>query len=140
MAGTSLTELFEYASTVKTVDYPKFFAYAGLNIDTATMPAAYLGVSTGVQINADLIINSVDAKSPASQAGLRANDRIITIEGGAPSADLLNNTIKTMKSGEGLKLRVLTGNRVKDLTVILGSKYEKTSPLQQWQSLIVYKK
>jgi predicted metalloprotease with PDZ domain len=35
-AGCSLQEVFTYASTVQPIDYPKYFSYAGLHIDTAT--------------------------------------------------------------------------------------------------------
>ena len=35
IAGIPLAEIFEYASTVKEVDYAKYLAYAGLQIDTA---------------------------------------------------------------------------------------------------------
>jgi predicted metalloprotease with PDZ domain len=35
-AGRSLQEVFTYASTVQPIDYPKYFSYAGLHIDTAT--------------------------------------------------------------------------------------------------------
>ena len=38
VAGISLQEVFEYASTVKPPNYPKYFAWAGLTIDT--MPKA----------------------------------------------------------------------------------------------------
>ena len=33
VAGCPLPEIFEYASTVKEIDYPKYFAYAGLDIE-----------------------------------------------------------------------------------------------------------
>jgi predicted metalloprotease with PDZ domain len=32
-AGCSLSEFFEYVYTTKTIDYAKYLAYAGLNID-----------------------------------------------------------------------------------------------------------
>jgi predicted metalloprotease with PDZ domain len=35
-AGISLTELFTYVSTVQTINYSKYFAYAGLTIDDAS--------------------------------------------------------------------------------------------------------
>ena len=36
IAGTSLQEVFEYASTVKAINYSKYFAMAGLAIDSKT--------------------------------------------------------------------------------------------------------
>lgn len=38
VAGTSLEEIFSYASTVKDIDYQKYFAYAGLQIDLSPLP------------------------------------------------------------------------------------------------------
>ena len=38
IAGTPLDEIFSYASTVKDIDYQKYFAYAGLQIDLNPLP------------------------------------------------------------------------------------------------------
>lgn len=38
IAGTSLEEIFSYASTVKDIDYQKYFGYAGLHIDLNPLP------------------------------------------------------------------------------------------------------
>lgn len=45
VAGTSLAEIFEYASTVKDIDYVKYLAYAGLAIDQS--PVELPGNKTG---------------------------------------------------------------------------------------------
>ena len=50
LAGTDLSEIFEYASTVKEVDYSKYLAYAGLTIDLGPLeqPASTsTGASSG---------------------------------------------------------------------------------------------
>jgi predicted metalloprotease with PDZ domain len=50
-AGGDLAEVFEYAATTKEVSYAKYFALAGLNLDStaADAPGAYLGVDTHTQ-------------------------------------------------------------------------------------------
>ena len=47
-AGTSLADIFEYASTTKEVDYARYFALAGLKLeaDTADAPGGYIGLDT----------------------------------------------------------------------------------------------
>jgi len=54
IAGTKLTELFEYASTVKIPDYKKYFSYGGLDIDInpKQVPGAWLGISVRTQTTA----------------------------------------------------------------------------------------
>ena len=65
-AGGPLAEVFEYASTTKDIDYPKYFAYAGLEIDVtaADGKGAYLGVNTRSQ-DGKLLVAGVSAGSPA---------------------------------------------------------------------------
>jgi predicted metalloprotease with PDZ domain len=50
-AGGGMAEVFEYAATTKEVDYAKYFALAGLKLDStaAEEPGAYLGVDTHTQ-------------------------------------------------------------------------------------------
>jgi predicted metalloprotease with PDZ domain len=43
IAGVSLAEFFEYVYTVKEIDYLKYFAYAGLAIDTLQKPSLVHG-------------------------------------------------------------------------------------------------
>jgi len=127
IAGISLTEVFEYASTVKEVNYPKYFAYAGLAIDTSTkeLPGAYFG-ATAREKDSSVTIREIEWNSPAWNAGLRTKDKILAIDGNKASLLLLNNSIKTKKIGDTIKLLIAKGNNEQELGVKLGVKREKT--------------
>ena len=47
-AGTDLSQVFEYASTTKHVDYAPYFALAGLRfeVDSAEAPGGFIGLNT----------------------------------------------------------------------------------------------
>lgn len=72
VAGTSLAEVFNYASSTLPVDYPKFFSMAGLDIDV--QPRARNGGWLGIaarERNDSLVVASIDYESPAWRAGIR---------------------------------------------------------------------
>jgi predicted metalloprotease with PDZ domain len=99
-AGADLSEVFSYASTTIDVDYAKYFALAGLRLDSTTedAPGAYLGVNThledaprgtapagfggrGAGPEQILVVTSVTPGSPAEAAGLKAGDQLLQVEG-----------------------------------------------------------
>ena len=127
MAGTPLTEVFEYASTVKEIDYPKYFAYGGLAIDTVakTLPGAYLGVIAREK-DSVVTVREVEWNSPAWMAGLRAKDKILTVDGNKATVQLLNTTIHQKNSGDTIRLLVAKGEQHLELHAELGTKREKS--------------
>ncbi|MES1219993.1 MAG: M61 family peptidase, partial [Bacteroidota bacterium] len=74
MAGTSLSDFFDYIYTLKQVDYPTYLSYAGLDIDTVAheLPGAWLGITVKDK-NDSLLITHSEWQSPAWEAGLRGN-------------------------------------------------------------------
>jgi len=127
-AGVPLTELFEYASTVKPVDYPKYVAYAGLTVDTVTreLPGAYLGITSRVT-GPDVVISRVAYDSPAWKAGLHAKYKILKIDGKKPDVEQIRAIRGTRKAGDTIKLDVLDNEgKRKSVMVTLGTKKEKS--------------
>jgi predicted metalloprotease with PDZ domain len=126
-AGASLPEVFEYANTTKDIDYPKYFAYAGLDIAAApeSQPGAFLGAGTQFQ-DGSLVISSVESESPAQRGGLMAQDQILALDGTRVNAKSLEDALKLRKPGD--KLRVLLSRRgtIRDLEVELGQKSERS--------------
>jgi predicted metalloprotease with PDZ domain len=110
VAGCSLEEIFEYASTTRVIDYPKYFSYAGLNIDTIPeeMSGAYLG--TGVrEMEENLVITNVVWNSPACLAGLSPRDTMVELNGIGATYALLNEILDSGQPGD--KLNILVGRR-----------------------------
>jgi len=127
LAGISLAEVFDYASTVKPVNYPQYFAYAGLNIDTVSrpQPVAWLGISAGQRADS-LVISSVDYDSPAWKLGVRGRTKILAIDGRPASAGAFNLSIQQKKPGDTVKLLLQKGKDKQEITVMLGRKWEKS--------------
>jgi predicted metalloprotease with PDZ domain len=126
-AGTPLSEVFEYATTVKDIDYQKYFGYAGLDIDVAPIaqPGAFLGADTQFQ-DGSLVISSVEWDSPAQRGGLMAQDQILALDGTRVNAKSMDETLKFKQAGE--KIRVLVSRRgaVREIEVALGQKLERS--------------
>jgi predicted metalloprotease with PDZ domain len=72
VAGGSLREIFEYASTVREINYPKYFSYAGLDIDVAwkKLPTAYFG-ATVRETDEGLAITGIDMEFPCLERWLK---------------------------------------------------------------------
>ena len=139
IAGTSLLELMTYASTVQVIDYPKYFGYAGLEIDTAAQPISggWLGASIPARGN-DLIINSVEWNSSAYHAGLSAQDEILEIDGVKANAEVFRALPKNKQPGEKVKLRLSYRGEEREIEVTLGQKTERSfriTPIKNPSSL-----
>lgn len=125
-AGTNLTEVFEYASTTRDVDYAKYFAYAGLQVETKMqeVPGASLGVNTHTDAGA-LFITSVTAGSAAQSAGLAPQDQILEVEGTKATPKVLNEQLAGKKAGDRIQLRISRRNSPQDVAVVLGANQKR---------------
>jgi predicted metalloprotease with PDZ domain len=145
MAGIPLPGLFEYASTVKPPDYPKYFAYGGLSIDTNATRTLNSWIGINVRQQRDTLkIVTVEPNSPAWNKNIRGGTIILTIDGSPATKQLLYYTFESKNNGDTLKLTVQKGLVKQDIAIVLGTKKEKTfkiSPLPKPDSLqaIIYK-
>ncbi|HEY8937677.1 MAG TPA: PDZ domain-containing protein [Cyclobacteriaceae bacterium] len=106
VAGVSLIELFEYASTVKPIDYQKYFDYAGFdaNDKPEKLPGGYLGAS--VQENEGVLtVIGIDINSPAWFAGLSSNDIIFSFNGERATAKRLSEILSNKSAGDKIQLQ-----------------------------------
>lgn len=141
IAGKPLPVIFEYASTVKDIDYPKYLAYGGLAIDTVThdLPGAWLGINTR-QRNDSVMITNVDWQSPAWRAGLRSREAIIALNGNKATSDNISKLTAAAHEGETVKLTIFADGQQKEVEIVFGKKRERSyimtpianpDPLQQ---------
>ncbi len=116
-AGIPLTELFEYASTTRPVDYGKYFAFAGLLVDSESKPVSggWLGISARKKGDS-LVVASVDYESPAWNAGLRRGMTFASESGLA-----VESVMKGRSSGETV---VLHTRERGSISLTLGTKRE----------------
>ncbi len=126
-AGCSLSEIFEYASTVKDIDYPKYFAYAGLDIDVRPreLPGAYLGATARDQ-SGSLVISNIEWDSPASKAGLSVQDEILAMDGTRITARTMDEILNSKKPGDTLRILLSRRNATREVEVALGKKTERS--------------
>ena len=123
VAGTKLSELFEYVSTVKVPDYKKYFNFGGLDIDTMPkeVSGAWLGLSARMK-NDSLVVSNVEYESPAWNAGVRRNMKILAVDDKAP--ETLQPMISDRNVGDVVKLKVFSKKNVSDYSVTLAKKIE----------------
>lgn len=126
-AGVPLTEVFDYAATVKDLDYPKYLAYAGLGIDVEpkTASGAWFGASTRVE-EGRLVVAGIEWDSPASRAGLSVEDEIIALDGTRVNAATLADLIKDKKPGDTAKVLAARHSAIRDFSVVLGTKTQRS--------------
>jgi len=126
IAGTNLSAFFEYIYTVKEIDYPSYFAYAGLQIDTSQkeMPGAWLGINTRSR-NDSVLVTSVDWNSPAWNSGIRMGDKVVSADGKPVTKASLDVLLANKKTGETVRLGILHNNILNTYPVEPGKKWEK---------------
>jgi predicted metalloprotease with PDZ domain len=127
-AGCALPEIFDvYVDTTADIDYPKYFAYAGLEIDVKPkeQAGAYLGATVEEQ-GGRLRVASVEWDSPAQEGGLSAFDEIIALDGRRADARMLERTLAARRPGDSLRILVSRRGRVRELDVVLGKKSRRS--------------
>jgi predicted metalloprotease with PDZ domain len=125
IAGAPLNEIFEYANTVKALDYPKYLAYAGL---AASLPReldeADLGAAAR-DMNGKLVVGRIDRNSPAGRAGLAARDEILALDGARVDARAMDALIAAKKPGDMVKVRYAREGKEAEIAVALGKKIDR---------------
>jgi predicted metalloprotease with PDZ domain len=127
-AGCRLPEIFDdYVVTVKEIDYPKYFAYAGLEIDVTPkeQPGVYFGAATRAQ-DGNLIVSSVEWNSPAQQGGLSAQDEILALDGVRVSARTLVRFLDGKKPGDRVKVLIQRRGMIQEKEIVLATKTERS--------------
>jgi len=126
VAGTSLDEEYKYVTTTKDIDYPTYFNYAGLTIDTTTqiLPGAYAGFTLREREDSVFVAN-VDYESPGWNTGIRRGQLVVSINGEKASISLFNKIISATKPGDKINLTLLINDETKDIEITLGKKTEK---------------
>jgi predicted metalloprotease with PDZ domain len=130
IAGTRLSEFFEYVYTTKDPDYVKYFGYGGVEIEppTETMKA-YLGAIVEEK-DAKLIITALDEKSAASRAKLAVGDEIMQLDGASTTLAEFNTAISGKQSGEAVKLKIFRDGKERSLDIVLGGTLERSFKLK----------
>jgi predicted metalloprotease with PDZ domain len=128
VAGTGLSEYFDYAATTKEVDYDKYLGYAGLQLEPPReLTNAWLGVVCEEK-EGKLFVAALERNSPAQRAGLKPQDEIKRLDGVAVAMNAkgLTDALAARKPGDKVTLSVLRSNKEHKLEATLGHKLERT--------------
>lgn len=124
VAGTSLIELFEYASTTKDIDYDKYLGYAGLELEKpVVLPDAWLGAVVE-DVDGKLIVSAMETSSPAAQAGISAKDEVKAVDGVQVDAAALAKAIAAKKPGDRMMVSINRAGKDLQVGVALGHKMQ----------------
>lgn len=126
VAGTPLTELFDYASTTRPIDYAKYLAYAGLQVEA---PRALAEADLGVlaeDVNGALTVAAVEPGTAAARAGLQAQDVLVSLDGARVDATGLKAALAARTPGTHVTLGVRRGGTDRTIDVALDARLEHT--------------
>lgn len=127
VSGKSFDDVYkDYVNGVKTIDYNKYFAYAGFALidDAAKGNDAYLGAVTALK-DGKIIVTNVSRQSPAWIAGLNVNDEILSIDGNRinnvsdPRLSEVEKFISTKRPGEKILISLNRDGLIRQTDVTL---------------------
>ena len=128
IAGAPLREIFDvYVKTSSDIDYPRYFAWAGLDIDVQPreQPGTALGTVTEERDHV-LVVTRVEPDSPASRAGLSKDDEILALDGARTDGRKLADLLKASKPGKTVRILLARRGRTREIDVVLGARTERT--------------
>jgi predicted metalloprotease with PDZ domain len=126
-AGKSLDDFFaKYVRGRAEIDYNTVLQGVGLQLSVKDIDPdeAYLGVDLSDD-GSRLTVRSLPAGTPGYQYGLNTGDQIVAIDGFRADQTFLRNYVDERKPGDTIKLTVFRFDRMREITVTLGSNPRK---------------
>lgn len=127
-AGVPLGEIFDdYAATVKGWDYAKVLSAAGLAIDLEPRPAGgpWLGLTVQDR-DGRAVVSAVELDSPASWAGLSAEDELLALDGERVTSRSFPSALSGKKPGDEVRIVFSRRGRVREAEAVLGQRTERS--------------
>jgi predicted metalloprotease with PDZ domain len=116
----------DYVNGVKTIDYNKYFGYAGFTLidDAAKGNEAYLGAGTALK-DGKIMVTNIVRQSPAWISGLNVNDEILSIDGSRinnvadPRLSELERFLSNKKPGDKLLISINRDGLIRQIELTL---------------------
>ncbi len=136
-AGCHLSEIFDvYVPTTKEIDYQKYFAYAGLDIDVIPreQPRVFFGAET-LEKNGHVVITSIEWDSPAQHGGLSARDEILAVDSIRVTSKTMDQILNLKKPGDKIRILLSRRNSICEVEITLGTKVIRSFRIQPSSNL-----
>lgn len=127
VAGRELSEVFEYASTTKEIDYKKYFGWAGLDIDTdiKTTGTRWTGATFRKSANG-VVVSGIEWNTPAWFSGLSTGDQVLEVDGVPAGQDTPEKLINNKKPGDTVTFRFSRNGATHSLQVTVTDKTDRS--------------
>ena len=127
VAGAPLNDVFNTIESVTPINYPKYFAIAGLSIDTSDVKSGkpFFGAqvrATGKKVE----VNQVQRNSPAWNSGLGNHLILVEIDSLKATTAVFDSIMALKQPGNALMLKLEVDKEPFDAKVILGEESHKT--------------
>jgi predicted metalloprotease with PDZ domain len=121
-AGFDFTDFFKrHVRDVEVLPYEEAFGYAGLRLVKAQAKEPYdAGMRIEFEDPREGIIMNVANNSPAEDAGLQANDEIVSLGGKSVTRDSWMKTLARYKPGDSVPVTVRRDRRTIKVNIVLG--------------------
>jgi predicted metalloprotease with PDZ domain len=110
----------DYVSGTREIDCNAYLGYAGLRLRVTADERPSPGFSVGRLFDERVVVEDVEANSPAAAAGLEAGDILLRLNGKKPGQSP-QSQVDRLKRGETVRLRVLRGHRELQLSFVVGT-------------------
>jgi predicted metalloprotease with PDZ domain len=125
-AGTPLRDIFEYASTTKAIDYGRYLAVAGLQVEAPhALPQSDLGAYLE-DVNGTLSVAAVEPGSAAERAGVAGGDVIVSMDGEALDAAGAKSVLASKRPGARARLVLRRAGAERTIEVTLDALMERS--------------
>ena len=131
-AGVPLAEIFDrYVLTTDPIDYAKYLAYGGLEIEDDTAAGeGDLGADLEER-DGKVFVTRVGIGSGASLSGLSVNDEVLAVDAVHGDLARLRGLLSGRKTGETVKLLVARRGTVRERSLTLGPKTGRSFRLRR---------
>jgi predicted metalloprotease with PDZ domain len=114
---------------VKPVDYAKYLAYAGLEVDMAPGKGAAWGAATDDK-GGVAVVSRVEWDSPAARAGISVQDEVRSVDGAAATSRSIAEAIDAHQPGDRVRLVIARRGAEREAEVTLGPRAARSFPMK----------
>lgn len=130
ISGTDLHQFFvDYVSGTREIPWDAFFAYVGLQVRSKEEVSVHRGFDAVQKFDQPPVVVRVQPGSAADQAGLRADDVILKINGNSAGRDF-EKVIREIGVGGTLRLTVSRDGAQREIQFSLGERRQEVFHLE----------